>query len=230
MHGRDCAGLLAFVFLSASLMLAQSSAPRRDEVVRQPSTESSDVQQPTIPQSNARPAVAAIPRLPRIHRDPMPQPVPWGGPISLPLSGFARLAQKAGIIFSGTVTSIAPAPANVPGQAVGTVAITFHVETALRGANAGKSLTITQWIGLWTGGQRYHLGEHLLLFLYPRSRLGLTSCVASAMGRFAVDSSGNISLSPQQISAFRTDAVLGGKSHVPLRDFASAVRLAGEEE
>jgi hypothetical protein len=118
----------------------------------------------------------------------------------------------------------------VPGQAVGTVAITFHVQTAIRGASAGKSLTITQWIGLWSSGQRYRVGERLLLFLYPRSRLGLTSCVASGMGRFAVDSSGSISLSPQQILAFRTDPVLGGKSRVRLSDFASAVRWAGEEE
>jgi hypothetical protein len=208
---------------------------RRDANVSEPPTESSDVGQPTVPLSPAQPAVVAVPRLPRgpgspIHRAPMPQPVPWGGPISLASSGFAQLEQKAGIIFSGTVTNVEHASANVPGQAVGTVAITFHVETAIRGATAGKSLTITQWIGLWTIGQRYHVGERLLLFFYPRSRLGLTSCVASGMGRFAVDASGSISLSPQQILAFRTDPVLGGKSRVRLSDFASAVRWASEEE
>lgn len=233
MHGRGCAGLLAF-FLSASLF-GQSMAPRHDASALEPSAESSSVTQVAVPQSKARPAIIAVPRLPRVpgspvHPAPIRRPVPWGGPVSLSPSGLAQLAQKAGIIFSGTVTKIEARSANVRGQAVGTVAITFHVETAIRGATAGKSLTITQWIGLWSSGQRYRVGERLLLFLYPRSRVGLTSCVAAGTGRFAVDSAGSIALSPQQILALRTDPVLGGKSRVRLSDFASTVRWAGEEE
>ena len=233
MNGRSGAGLLAVLFVSVPLVLGQSIVPKRDASSSQPSIVSSG--QPTIPESNARPAVVAVPRLQRIpgspvHRAPMPRPVPWGGPISLPPSRFAELAKKAGIIFSGTVTHIEHPLPHALGQPVSTVAITFYVETAIRGAVAGKSLTISQWSGLWTSGQRYYLGEHLLLFLYPRSRLGLTSCVASRMGRFAVDSAGSVTLSGRQISAFRTDPVLGGKSRVRLRDFASAVRWANEEQ
>jgi hypothetical protein len=50
------------------------------------------------------------------------------------------------------------------------------------------------------------------------------------MGRFNLDPVGRVLLSAQQISAFRRDPVLGGKSRVSFRDFALAVQLASEEE
>ena len=78
------------------------------------------------------------------------------------------LARAAGTIFSGTVTSIARRPAS-HGQAVETVAITFHIESAIRGASPGENLTISQWIGLWSGAQHYRVGEHVLLFSTPRA-------------------------------------------------------------
>jgi hypothetical protein len=245
MHGRICAGLLAgFLFsgpFSGSPMPAQSVQGQDASRASDPLTQSSDVYQRNIEQSNARTTVVTVPTLPITPGPPVPgapvpipQPLPWPGPRPGPIlpapPGFAQLARSAGIIFSGTVTNVEHSSANVSGQAAGTVAITFHVETAIRGAFAGKSLTITQWIGLWSSGQRYRVGERLLLFLYPRSRVGLTSCVAAGIGRFAVDSSGSVWLSPQQILAFRTDPVLGGKSRLTLSDFVSAVRWAGEEE
>lgn len=234
MHGRSYVSLLAALFLS-SLMLAQSIEPRGDGLRTSTiAAQTSEELQRTIRQSSNR-SVPAVPILPIISGSPVqppptPRPSPWRGPIPPAPSGFTQLARRAGIIFSGTVTNIELASVDIPGQAVGTVAITFHVETAIRGATAGKSLTIMQWIGLWSSGQRYRVGERLLLFLYPRSRVGLTSCVAAGMGRFTVDSSGNVRLSPQQILAFGTDPVVGGKSRVRLSDFVSAVRWADEEE
>jgi hypothetical protein len=143
--------------------------------------------------------------------------------------GFPQIAHAAGTIFSGTVTGIARRPAT-RSQAVETVAITFHVERALRGATPGDDLTISQWIGLWSTGQRYRIGERVLLFLYPPSELGLTSCVAGPMGRFSIDPKGRVLLSAQHLSAFRTDSVLGGKSRVVFSDFALAVQRASEGE
>ena len=104
------------------------------------------------------------------------------------------------------------------------------MENAIRGATPGEDLTISQWIGLWSGGQRYRVGERVLLFLYPPSKLGLTSCVAGAIGRFAIDPWGRVLLSAQHLSAFRADPVLGGKSRIRFSEFALAVRQAGEEE
>ena len=157
-------------------------------------------------------------------RDPLPPNLPTSPPAILPGPiGFPVISRAAGTIFSGTVTSVARRAAAHP-QAIETVAITFHVENAIRGATAGEDLTISQWIGLWAGGQRYRVGERVLLFLYPASKLGLTSCVGGALGRFAIDSRGRVWLSAQHLSAFRTDPVLGGKSRASLSDFARAVQ------
>jgi len=110
------------------------------------------------------------------------------------------------------------------------VAITFRVEQAIRGVTPGDDLTISQWMGLWSSGQRYRVGDRLLLFLYPPSKLGLTSCVGGPMGRFALDPWGRVLLSAQHLSAFRTYPLLGGKSRVRFSDFALAVRQARGEE
>jgi hypothetical protein len=148
-------------------------------------------------------------------------------------TSFFQISRAAGTIFSGKVTSIARADLDGPVKAV---AITFHVERAIRGVRAGQDLTIFQWIGLWTSGQRYRMGEHVLLLLYPPSKLGLTSCVAGPMGRFTIDPLGHILLSGEHLAAFRTDPILAGKSRASLADFAQAVRhtkgemRSGDEE
>ena len=146
-----------------------------------------------------------------------------------PPTNFALLARSAGTIFSGTVSSIERRPASST-EAVETVAVTFRVERAIRGATPGTDLTISQWIGLWSAGQRYRIGERVFLFLYPKSKLGLTSVVAGPVGRFPVDTKGTITFSSQHRSIFETDPVLGGKSHAHIGDFALAVRQACEEE
>jgi hypothetical protein len=133
------------------------------------------------------------------------------------------------MIFSAKVIAIAP-PSSRGSQSIETVAITFHVENAIRGATSGEDLTILEWTALWSSGQRYRVGDRALLFFYPRSKLGLTSCVGWPLGRFNLDFQGRILFSAQQISAFRRDPVLGGKSRVSFRDFALAVQLASEEE
>ena len=133
------------------------------------------------------------------------------------------------MIFSGTVMRIERIPAH-SGQSVETVRVSFHVENAIRGVTTGTDLTISQWAGVWLSGQSYRVGEKVLLFLYPNSKLGLTSWVGGAMGRFAMDASGRVLLNSPQLSAFRKDPVVGGRSRVPFSDFALAVRRASEEE
>jgi hypothetical protein len=161
---------------------------------------------------------------------PIPLPI-----LRVPISaspagfGFAQLERAAGRIFAGTVTRI-QREAAIPGQTIETVCVSFYVENAIRGAVPGGEVTIREWSGLWSLGQRYHVGERLLLFLYPNSKIGLTSWVAGPMGHLAVDSSGEVLLTAQQVAAFRTDPVLGGKSRLPFSDFALAVRRASEEE
>jgi hypothetical protein len=211
MYGRSCTCLLAIsaLILAVPLLRGQSKS------------------------ANPRPEFA-IPLPPRLGQPPTLDPLlprlPGTPPVTSPGNiDFPLLARAAGTIFSGTVTAVARRTAT-HGQAVETVAVTFHIENAIRGASSGEDLTISQWIGLWSSGQRYRVGERLLLFLYPPSKLGLTSCVGGGMGRFAIDSWGRVLLSAQHLSAFRADPVLRGKSRVPVSDFALAVRRASEEE
>jgi hypothetical protein len=139
------------------------------------------------------------------------------------------MVQTAGMIFSGQVLSIARERA-LGGASIERVAITFHIDRGLRGVTTGKNLTIQQWAGMWSSGQRYRAGERVFLFLYPASKLGLTSCVAGRMGRFAVDPRGWVLLSEQHIAAFGSDPVLAGRSRVSLDEFASAIAGVGGEE
>jgi hypothetical protein len=209
--GRSCACLLAFSFLIPLPAAVDGQSDRADP--------GRDFTFPRLPPATVQPPVPH-PVQPYFRRRWLTPPGTFGLP---------QLARAAGTIFSGTVTAINRRPANA-GQSVETVAVTFHVEQAIRGVIPREDLTISQWIGLWSGGQRYRLGERVLLFLYPPSKLGLTSCVGGGIGRFAIDARGRVVLSAQHLSVFQTDPVLGGRSRVRLSDFAWAVRRASEEE
>jgi hypothetical protein len=208
MYGSNPLCLLAMsILLLASVMLNGQSDRR---------TLSPEFERPLSPRIVQPPTVDSF----RIH---IPATTPRG------TVGFPLIARAAGTIFSGTVIAVARRPPP-HGQSLETVVITFHIENSIRGATPGRDLTISQWIGLWSGGQRYRVGERVLLFLYPPSKLGLTSSVGGEMGRFTVDVWGRVLLSAQHLSAFRADPVLGGKSRVTLSDFAMAVRQATLEE
>src|SRR5579862_4732388 len=105
---------------------------------------------------------------------------------------------------------------------VETVRVTFRVDEGVRGVRSRQTLTIREWAGLWNAGGRYRLGEHVVLMLYPPSRVGLTSTVGGAMGRFALDRDGNLALTPTE--ALVQDPVAGpwlrGRNHTSGRDFA----------
>lgn len=237
MCGRSSIRLLAAFFFLTALLLGQSARPRTSspsQVDSASAKKSVGANGRSLNDRDAFTTVVPVRSFPTASgpspSGPIPQPLPWQPPVFPTPLGVVHLARAAGIIFSGTVIRVEQVSKDIPGEAIGTVAVTFHVEKAIRGARAGESLTISQWIGLWSSGQRYRVGERVLLFLYPRSRIGMTSCVGASVGRFAVDLAGNVSLSAQQISAFQADPVLGGKSRVRLSDFAWAVRRASEGE
>ena len=105
------------------------------------------------------------------------------------------LARKSGYIFSGTVKSVERIP---PGNAnsIEVMRITFQVDKGYVGVRSGQELVIRECAGLWQSGEGYRQGQRLLLFLYPPSKLGLTSPVGGAGGRFAVDPGGRIVILP----------------------------------
>jgi hypothetical protein len=155
-------------------------------------------------------------------------PVRHASPIA-PLL-LPRMVNASGAIFAGTVAAISRSPVST-NDAVATVAITFHVNHGMRGPTSGQDFTIHQWAGLWNSGQqRYRIGEQVVLFLYPPSKLGLTSCVSGSLGHFQFNNLGRVLLSPEHISALRTDPLLGGKPTIGMDDFAWAVQRAGAGE
>lgn len=125
--------------------------------------------------------------------------------------------RNAGIIFSGTVLKVEhTAQPAFPGI----TQITFKVENGIRGIHRGQNITVREWSGLWNSGERYHTGERVLLFLYPQSKLGLTSPVGGALGRYEVDHAGRVMANSSGITP----------KLVRMQDFMSAIRRAGREQ
>jgi hypothetical protein len=146
------------------------------------------------------------------------------------------LTLHAGYIFSGTVKAVRRLTPRA--RRVGTVQITFHVDKAIRGVRAGQTLTVREWAGLWESGERYHAGERVLLFLYPTSKLGLTSPVGGPAGRFKIDGDGRVILDPGSFDPRRvgtpppiptTAQESLEKTRVSMQEFLRNLRLVGEE-
>ena len=96
-------------------------------------------------------------------------------------------------IFSGTVLKVEHRNSD-SSSALATTRIVFRVDEAIRNVRRGQTVAINEWAGLWQSGERYHPGERVLLFLYPPSRLGLTSPVGNRAGRFPVNRVGQVTL------------------------------------
>ena len=112
---------------------------------------------------------------------------------SLKLSVSRQILVASERIFSGTVIRVEHRNSD-PSNALATTRIVFHVDEAVRNVRRGQNIEINEWAGLWESGERYRPGERVLLFLYPPSRLGLTSPVAARAGRFEVDRAGRVLL------------------------------------
>jgi len=141
------------------------------------------------------------------------------------------LTRSSGYIFAGTVKSVERA---APKQnRVATVVIKFHVDQGMRGVRTGQMLAIREWAGLWESGECYRRGERVLLFLYPPSKLGLTSPVQGAMGRFKIDPGGRVILNPGPIGVRSRHPGIAdpfeGRTRVSPREFVHFLRFAEEE-
>ena len=108
--------------------------------------------------------------------------------LQLPQPMLRRILRDSGRIFAGTVTNVQHIQG---GTSVPITRVTFRIDEAIRGVRKGQSLQISEWGGLWQTGERYRTGEHVLLFLFPQSKLGLTSPVAGALGRWSIQADKN---------------------------------------
>lgn len=110
-----------------------------------------------------------------------------------PIQDFSLMARHSGMIFAGTALRVQHLSPDSP-SGVATTRIVFRVQTAIRGVRTGQLIAIREWDGLWNSGERYRPGERVLLFLFPKSRLGLTSPVGGRMGRFRLDNAWRVEL------------------------------------
>jgi len=131
------------------------------------------------------------------------------------------LTRHAGLIFSGTALKVEHLNSDAT-SAVATTLITFRVQTAIRGVRRGQVITVREWDGLWNCGERYRPGERVLLFLFPASRLGLTSPVGGRLGRFRVDHADRVWVEDMYGNGKRSEAI-------DRRTFAAEVRRAAKE-
>ena len=163
-----------------------------------------------------------------IVRPGPPGPIPRGLPHPRhPLP----LIRGSGYIFAGTVKSVERAAPK--GNGVATVLVDFHVEDGIRGVRTGQTLAIREWAGLWELGERYRPGERVLLFLYPPSKLGLTSPVGGPRGRFRIGPDGRVIFDPGGIGIPAPHPGIRGRLRGPTRvsprEFVRFVRSAEEE-
>jgi len=135
------------------------------------------------------------------------------------------VTQSAGFAFAGTVKAVEHIAA-AGSNRIATTRVTFHVDTAIRGVRTGQTLVINEWAALWSSGERYRPGERVCLFLYPPSKLGLTSPVRGPAGRFRIRGPGRIVVPPGQrpILPPPVRTRLDGNGEIPIEDFARLLR------
>jgi hypothetical protein len=136
------------------------------------------------------------------------------------------LTASAGYIFSGTVKAVERLVPRTSGS-VSVMRITFYIDQGMRGTRSGQTLVIHEWSGLWQSGDRYSPGQRVMLFLYPPSKLGLTSPVGGASGRFVVDPGGQVIIEPHKVG-LPTQTHLPVSTRMPPWDFFRALRRTEE--
>ena len=90
------------------------------------------------------------------------------------------LASRAGMIFAGTVLSAPETRTTITGTVERTlpvIELAFHVDRPIAGVAQGQIIRIHEWTGALSMHRPMRRGQRLLIFLYPPSRLGLTSPV-----------------------------------------------------
>ena len=96
------------------------------------------------------------------------------------------MSGRAGVIFVGRVLAVRAAS-----ETPGIVEVDFRVDTAIRGCGTG-TYTLREWSGLWAGGgQRYRIGDRLLMLLYAPSAAGLSSPVDGLDGAIPIRQDGS---------------------------------------
>jgi hypothetical protein len=106
---------------------------------------------------------------------------------------WKQFSGRAGMIFAGTVLSGSSATSGTDRAEAPPFSIELHfrVDRAIAGVERGQVLTIREWAGAASMHRPMIGGQQVLLFLYPPSRLGLTSPVGGSLGVIVLDAGGD---------------------------------------
>ena len=111
---------------------------------------------------------------------------------------WRKISCTAQVIFSGTVLSVESQPAR-KGRPLPLIVTKFRVDRAIVNVKAGQIVTVREWAGAWAAHRAMTRGERLLLFLYPPSKLGLTSPVGGRLGQIVLNPRGEVAVANPQI-------------------------------
>jgi hypothetical protein len=150
------------------------------------------------------------------------------------VSELRQMTRRSGAIFAGRVLSVQYLRPRFTDE-VPTMRVTFRVQRGIRGARTGGSFVLREWAALWNGGERYRVGERVLLFLYPRSRVGLTSPVGGERGRFRIDAKGQVIVNAERAELFERSSIRERKpnqlrTRIRLGDVSNMIRRLQAEE
>ena len=115
---------------------------------------------------------------------------------------FEELADKAGVIFLGTVARV-----EAPSTEHPVATVTFSVSDGIRGVQTGEVFTLREWGALWNSGDRYRVGKTLVVFLHSPDRNGLSSPIAG-VGRIEITAADAARISDSQRKALLRSARL----------------------
>jgi hypothetical protein len=156
---------------------------------------------------------------------------------------WKQIARRAGVIFIGTLLADdhidndhppVAADQSLPSSAtilpIPTIHSNFLVERAIAGVETGQILTIREWAGAPPVHRPMNAGQHVLLLLYPPSRLGFTSPAGGALGEVLLDAGAKNVIESNATARFRSlnvpeTATSAASSHVASGRTASVSQL-----
>lgn len=148
---------------------------------------------------------------------------------------WRQLSRRAGMIFAGTVLRVAVPSGFINRPSGGTlpaVQLQFRVDHPIAGVEPGQILTIHEWSGAQSLYRPMISGQHILIFLYAPSWLGLTSPVGGSLGLLALDSSGMYMATDEprlrQVVSLKSDKKIGVQ-RISVEQLERAIRRAREE-
>ena len=149
------------------------------------------------------------------------------------VSELRQMTRRSGAIFAGRVLSVEYLRPRFTDE-VPTMRVIFRVDRGIRGARTGGSFVLREWAALWYG-ERYRVGERVLLFLYPPSKVGLTSPVGGERGRFRIDAKGEVIVNAERAELFERASIGERKPSQPrtrirLSDMSRMIRRLQAEE